>query len=137
MYVRELDVDYGTAEGALKAALFLALAEYFARKLGERTKAGLEAARLRGERIGRQPYVWTALDDQRLRQLAAAGWAIKRIHREGGLRLFRGVKVDGEWTERASSPSRKLIRTRMVELGLKKRPVVSGQDGARRTEGRA
>lgn len=50
-----LGVDTSTADGMLIYTVIAALAEHERKRLSERTKEGLEAARKRGSRIGRPP----------------------------------------------------------------------------------
>ena len=52
-----LGVDTSTADGMLVYTVVAALAEHECKRLSERTKEGLEAARRRGKRIGRPPKI--------------------------------------------------------------------------------
>lgn len=50
-----LGVDTSTADGMLVFTVIAAMAEHERKRLSERTKQGLEAARKRGQRLGRPP----------------------------------------------------------------------------------
>lgn len=50
-----LGVDTSTADGMLVYTVIAAFAEHERRRLSERTKEGLEAAKKRGQRLGRPP----------------------------------------------------------------------------------
>ena len=70
-------VDTASPSGELVFNIFSALAQFERRLIQERTKAGLEAARARGRKGGRQPL---ASDDPRV-QMA------KAMHKDKGMKI--------------------------------------------------
>jgi len=90
-------VDTGTAAGRLFTQIRGAFAEYEAALIRERTKAGLEAARRRGARLGR-PAALDRGQVVRARRLAKSGRSVREIGRVLGcspmtaLRAVRGKR---------------------------------------------
>jgi DNA invertase Pin-like site-specific DNA recombinase len=87
-------IDTTTAQGRLLLHLVSAFAEFERAVLIERTKAGLEAARRRGARIGR-PRV--AVDLDKARRLRAQGLSFRDVARAMGLNvatLHRAWQLD-------------------------------------------
>ncbi len=90
--VRELDergvefrslsesIDTSTSGGRLLFHLLASMAEFERSLVSERTKAGMEAARARGSRIGRRP----ALNTEQLREARAAVAANRTIAEVAG-----------------------------------------------------
>ncbi len=80
--VRESWLDTGGPVRPLLIAIFSWVAEQERARLVERTKAGLEAARRRGARIGRPPR---RFDLDRARELRAQGQSLRAVAREVGV----------------------------------------------------
>ena len=68
--------DTTTAQGRLLMHLTSAFAEFERGIIVERTKAGMAAAIRRGVRVGREA---AQLDEDRLRELRAEGWSIRKL----------------------------------------------------------
>lgn len=66
-----LGVDTATADGKLAYTMVAAVAEHERNRLSERTKQGLEAARRRGQRLGRPPKLTSHQLNTAQRQIAA------------------------------------------------------------------
>jgi Enterobacteriaceae phage serine recombinase len=87
-------IDTGSASGRLFLHMMGALAEFERALIAERTKAGLQAARLRGKRLGRP----AALDEQQLalaRRLKSEGAKQKQIAAACGVSvatIYRGLR---------------------------------------------
>ena len=90
------NIDLSTASGRMLAGIFAVLAEYERAIIGERTKAGMRAAKARGKRIGnaKRPF-----DRKRAAELRALGWGQIRIARELGV----GVGTVNRWTRSLDS----------------------------------
>jgi len=88
-------VDYATPTGRMVAAILAALAEYERTLINERAEAAREAARARGQRVGR-PRVIT--DDQldTIRTLRAAGKSMNAICTTLGLKRATVYKALAE-----------------------------------------
>jgi DNA invertase Pin-like site-specific DNA recombinase len=80
--VREPWLDTGGPVRNLLVAIFSWAAEQERNRLVERTKAGLEAARRRGARIGRRP---ARIDQDHLLDLRSQGWSVRRIAKSLGV----------------------------------------------------
>jgi DNA invertase Pin-like site-specific DNA recombinase len=80
--VRETWLDTGSPVRSLLIAIFSWVAEQERARLVERTKAGLEAARRRGARIGRPRR---RVDVERARELQAAGKTLRQAAAELGV----------------------------------------------------
>lgn len=74
--------DTTTPQGRLLLHLVAAFAEFERGVLIERTRAGLEAARRRGARIGRPP---AKVDVRLMRELRAAGKSLREIGKALGV----------------------------------------------------
>jgi DNA invertase Pin-like site-specific DNA recombinase len=80
--VRESWLDTGSPVRTLLIAIFSWVAEQERNRLVERTKAGLEAARRRGARVGRPP---ARLDHDRLLELQGQGMSVRGIAKALGV----------------------------------------------------
>jgi DNA invertase Pin-like site-specific DNA recombinase len=80
--VRESWLDTGSPVRSLLVAIFSWVAEQERARLIERTKAGLEAARRRGAKIGRPR---ARIDVDRARELRAGGMTLRRAAKELGI----------------------------------------------------
>ncbi len=96
-----LGVDTATAEGMLVYTFIAAMAEYERKRLSERTKQGLEAARKRGKKIGR-PRKMTARQVRAAKSKLEAGEAsieelaaLNGVHPWTLTRLIRGLGEEG------------------------------------------
>ena len=100
-----LGVDTSTADGKLVYTVIAALAEHERSRLSERTKQGLEAARRRGQRLGRPRKLTNdqllearrklSSNEATIAQLAAAcgvhPWTLSRALRRNGLMTRTGT----------------------------------------------
>jgi DNA invertase Pin-like site-specific DNA recombinase len=77
--VREPWLDTGGPVRSLLVAIFSWVAEQETRRLGERTRAGLERARARGQRLGRPARVLSGAELERARELERVGTPIRTI----------------------------------------------------------
>ncbi len=80
--VRESWLDTGSPVRSLLVAIFSWVAEQERTRLVERTKAGLQAARRRGAKIGRPRR---RVDLERARDLRAAGHSLRGVAKELGV----------------------------------------------------
>jgi DNA invertase Pin-like site-specific DNA recombinase len=80
--VRETWLDTGSPVRTLLIAIFSWVAEQERARLIERTKAGVAAARRRGARLGRPP---ARVDRDRLHELRAQGWSVRKIAKTLGV----------------------------------------------------
>ncbi len=74
--VRESWLDTGSPVRTLLLAIFSWLAEQERARIGERTRAGMAAARRRGSRVGRPR---ARLDEEQLRELKSQGMSVRKI----------------------------------------------------------
>ena len=74
-----LGVDTGTADGKLVYTVIAAMAEYERSRLSERTKQGLEAARRRGQRLGRPPKLTKGQVLSAMQKIAAGEASIAEL----------------------------------------------------------
>ena len=72
-------VDTTTAHGKLVFGMFALMAEYEAALIGERTNAGLQAARARGRRGGRKPKMTPELIDKAQRMYDSRQFTMAEI----------------------------------------------------------
>lgn len=87
-------LDFGGPMGRAMAALLGAIAEIERAAIRERVRSGLRAARARGTRLGRPGLEWSRDDLDALRRLVAEGTSLRRIAREGLVRvLLRGGRA--------------------------------------------
>lgn len=77
-------IDTSTTAGRLYTHIFAALAEFERDLIRERTKAGVEVARLRGTRIGRPPV---RFDKLLVKQLYCEGWTNEAISKKTDVSL--------------------------------------------------
>lgn len=84
------NIDLSTASGRMLAGIFAVLAEYERSIIGERTKAGMRAAKARGKRIGNARRHFDARKASELRGL---GWGQVKIARH----LRVGVGTVNRW----------------------------------------
>ena len=80
--VRE-SLDFGGPMGRAMAALLGAVAELERANIRERVRAGIVAARVRGQRFGKPRYVFKNDDLDRIHELRADGVSVRRMAREG------------------------------------------------------
>jgi putative DNA-invertase from lambdoid prophage Rac len=80
--VRETWLDTGSPVRTLLIAIFSWVAEQERSRLIERTKAGVAAARKRGTRLGRPR---ARVDRDRLHELRAQGWSVRKIAKTLGV----------------------------------------------------
>ncbi|PHR55181.1 MAG: DNA invertase [Robiginitomaculum sp.] len=74
-----LGVDTSTADGMLVYTVIAAMAEHERKRLSERTKQGLEAARKRGQRLGRPPKMTKQQIRAAKQMLASEGTTIAEV----------------------------------------------------------
>ena len=74
--MRESWLDTGSPVRTLLLAIFSWLAEQERARIGERTRAGMAAARRRGSRVGRPR---ARLDEEQLRELKSQGMSVRKI----------------------------------------------------------
>ena len=84
------NIDLSTSTGRMVAGIFSVLADYELSIIGERTRAGMRAARARGSQIGprKRPF-----NKKKATKLRDQGWGQIRIARELGI----GVGRVNEW----------------------------------------
>ncbi len=80
-----LGVDTSTPDGKLVYTVIAAMAEYERSRLSERTKQGLEAARRRGQRLGRPPKMTNAQVISAMQKIAAREATIQEIAALNGI----------------------------------------------------
>lgn len=86
--------------GKLMLNILGAIAEFERELIRERTRDGLERTRAEGTKLGRKPVEF---DMQRVIELKAQGWGIKRIAKEIGIApdtLRRGLTKEGVGNDR-------------------------------------
>lgn len=89
-------IDTRSAGGKLVFHIFGAIAEFERRLIAERTRAGLEAARSRGIRLGRKPKL-TAAQIREASRLIRSGESVESIAEQFGVgrsTLYRCIKGD-------------------------------------------
>lgn len=106
--VASLDIDTTTPAGIFVFTMRSALAEYERRTLSLRTKEGLQAARLRGSRVGRPPSLTDLQVRDARHQIEAAGKSTCSVAKEMGIprwTLSRSIRrqAEGE-TVKGSGP---------------------------------
>ena len=97
-------VSTESAMGKIVLAVLGAVAEFERELISDRTKDGLEKARRQGKQIGRKPV---RIDFERVAELKAQGWGIKRIAADLGVApetLRRGLKKEGANPPNESPP---------------------------------
>lgn len=77
------NLDLASPTGRLMVHILAAFAEFEAAILKERVKAGIAAAKARGQRLGRVPIKQAKTD--KIRALLALGWTTKQIAKEVGV----------------------------------------------------
>ena len=77
-------IDTASANGKLQFHMFCALAEFERALISERTKAGLDAARASGKRLGR-PNALTAHQVEKAREAVAGGATVAATARKLGV----------------------------------------------------
>ena len=80
--VDQPEVSTDSAMGKIVLAVLGAVAEFERELISDRTKDGLEKARQKGKKIGRRPV---EIDFERVTELKAQGWGIKRIAADLGI----------------------------------------------------
>lgn len=124
--VREPWFDTGGPVRSLLIAIFSWVAEQETRRLGERTRAGLERARARGQRLGRPARVLSGAELERARELERVGTPIRviaqhlrtpraTIHR--ALRLKKGATPASPATPKARTKRRRTRASRKRTIG--------------------
>lgn len=80
-------IDTSTPTGRLTFHLMAAMAEFERQLIGERTKAGMQAARARGSRIGRRPAMTTLEITEARSELAQAKTSASEIAERHGIHV--------------------------------------------------
>jgi DNA invertase Pin-like site-specific DNA recombinase len=96
-------LDFGGPMGRAMAALLGAVAEIERACIRDRIRAGMQAAKRRGARVGRPSLEWRPAEIAELRQLLAAGHSIREIRRTGTFKVFDKNGVPQVPSERAMS----------------------------------
>ncbi|NOR61569.1 MAG: recombinase family protein [Rhodobacteraceae bacterium] len=74
-----LGVDTSTADGMLVYTVIAAMAEHERKRPSERTKQGLEAARRRGQRLGRPPKMTARQVNAAIKQIDVGGASVAEV----------------------------------------------------------
>ncbi len=93
--VDQPEVSTDSSMGRLMMNILGAIAEFERELIRERTIAGLERAKAKGSRLGRRPKT---IDFEKVHELRAQGWGIKRIAKELKIApetLRRGLRNEG------------------------------------------
>lgn len=83
--IANLSIDTTTPAGIFVYTMLSALAEFERRTLSQRTKEGLQAARLRGKRIGRPPSLTEQQVDDARHRIEAAGMSTSSVAKDMGI----------------------------------------------------
>lgn len=105
-------IDTETRTGKLMFNLFALLADFERELIRERTRAGLDAARVRGARIGRRPSV-TPSKLAKARQFMAAGLSVREAAAAAGVSksaLYAALRRIEATEEKPAAPTSRRTR---------------------------